>query len=101
MNLPSSVSTTSMHTAPITHAFATHSTDVMSSSPQLRDGVKVSMPGSYPARRYTGTGSSPSTLPSRHSPSPSSSSSWVWCCSTVERWLTLTRMVSGSSVRTS
>ena len=30
--------------------------DVISSSPQFRDGVNVSMPGSYPARRYTRAG---------------------------------------------
>ena len=89
-------------TAAIAHAFATHSADATSSSPQSRDGVNVSMPGSYPGSRHTGAGSvsSPSTRPNRHSPSPSNSSSCVWCCSTVLRWLTLTRMVSGSSVRT-
>jgi hypothetical protein len=42
---------THVHTAAIAQAFATHSSDVMSSSPQSRDGVNVSMPGSYRARR--------------------------------------------------
>ena len=58
--------------------------------------------GKLPRHRYTGAGSvsSPCTRPNRHSPSPSNSSSCVWCCSTVLRWLTLTRMVFGSSLRT-
>ena len=39
--------------------------------------------------------------PSRHWPSPSSSSRRSWCWSTVLRWLTLTTTQSGSSVRSS
>ncbi len=56
VNLPSSAKTTTVHTAAITQALATHSTDVTNSSAQSRDGVKVSMPGSYPAPRLNGDG---------------------------------------------
>jgi len=42
---------THVHTAAIAQAFATHTRDVISSPPQFRDGVNVSMPGSYPASR--------------------------------------------------
>ena len=51
VNRASSAKTTTVHTAAIAQAFATQSRDVISSSPQFRDGVNVSMPGSYPARR--------------------------------------------------
>src|SRR6476469_3582236 len=63
VNRDSSAEITRVHTAAIAQAFATHTRDVTSSSPQFRDGVNVSMPGSYPARGYTRAGSeSPFTL---------------------------------------
>ena len=45
----SSARITTMHTAAIAQAFATHSAEVINSLPQSSDGVNVSMPGSYPA----------------------------------------------------
>jgi hypothetical protein len=47
VNRAISASAASMQTAPMTHALATHSSDVTSSLPQSRVGVNVSIPGSY------------------------------------------------------
>jgi hypothetical protein len=83
VNRAISVSTTSVHSALMTHALATQTSESTISAPQSSDGVNISMPGSYRdppvvigRKRHTGT-ESPSTRPSRHSPSPSNSSSWV------------------------
>ena len=78
VNRAMSASTASIRKALMAHAFATQMTESTITLPQSNDGVNISMPGSYlgarRGRRYTPTGSS-STRPSRHSPSPSSSSS--------------------------
>ena len=106
--LASSTQMISVAIAAIVQAWASHIRDAHSSLPQSSVGVKPAIP--IPCRQRTPTGLGQRCRrpqlrvlsgSSRQSPPPTSSRWRPWNCSTVARWLTLTKIMSGSSVRIS
>ena len=104
--LASRTQISSVAIAAITHAWATHCSDANSSLPQSSVGSNIpsSTPATYPDKLEPALQTPQLRVPSgssRHSPRPTSSRWRAWKRSTVARWLTLTRIISGRSARIS